>query len=615
MKRLLYIAICLTLCLAIAFAGLMIPSAAGAFYDEAELLEIKAHIEKDAGMSEYATVQGACTDGAYAYFAVQEYSTVILKYDLKTWKLKKKATVSGLGHANDMTYNAVRDIIVIANNNSEEDVLTILDPDSLTVNGTAKVTRKKTAKEIEQEKKDGKYDKKDYKVLKVYSVAYQEAQDRYVVGLSGSYNFAVLDKDFKVIKQYKGEKTGYTRQGCDCDDQYIYFTQSGGDNIVVIYDFGGKHVDTVTLKHSHEVENLFHVGSDFYLTLHYYGNSVRRAGFSDDTQIRFGVKFEPGSGTGKMQSVSVHYGEYTKLPKCTYKKPGYFFAGWQVRREYSGARLGRVLGGDKDEWKPEEELYDLTLLSDGAKVGKLTPIGDVTLTAFWIRDEYEVNFDPGTGEGWMEPETVGYRTVYTVPESQFTRYGYVFAGYAAQRDWDGRVYGYAAGSEKPRWLEPEDVDQAYYLMPGEEVSQLTYDGAVTLTAQFSTAYTFDEQQRTLLSYIGVDEDVVIPNPGGELHTIAGGAFSDNAVMRELTIPSTVDVIEQGAITRCTALQDVIFTEHFPNGFDSECIVGSGVQKLYLVIDGQPLLLGDYGGAYSALPIVRSAQAIRRCLAE
>lgn len=630
MKKIICAMTSLMLCCALTLA--VIPSyVTAAFYGSAELLEIKSHIEKDAGMSLYATVQGACTDGRYAYFAVQEYTTVILKYDMRNWKLVKKATVSDLGHANDMAYNTLEDVIVVANNNAREDVLTLLDPDSLTVIDTVEPMRKKTAKEKEQEKKEQEQaqkngnnsskenkteeteeekEKKDYKPLRVYSIAYQEAENRYVVGLSGSYNFAILDEKFKMVKQFKGVKTGYTRQGCDCDDDYIYFTQSDGDNIVVIYDYEGNYVDTVSLEHSHEVENLFHVDDDFYLTLHYYGNSVQRVGLSDATQIRFKVNYAPNGGSSKMEPTYVHYGEDTKLRKCAFKKPGYLFGGWRVTRNYNGTSLGVRNGAAQHEWLDPKDIYDYTLIKDEQKVAKLTRIGDVTATAFWISETYDVAFDSGSGEGWMDTDTVAYADAYEIPQCAFYRHGYVFVGYTAQRDADGRVYGYREGADRPRWLEPEDMAQAYVFSPGEQMTRMTYDGTVTFTAHFTIAFTYDEDQSTLLSYVGVDERVDIPNPSGRLRTIADGAFSDNAIMTELTIPGSVEVMERGAVTNCPSLHDVLFEEGLPASFDEECIVGSGTQEIYLIIGAQPMAIGAFTGGPTAGFIRDAAAAVQ-----
>ena len=560
------------------------------FFEKAELLQIKSHIEKDAGMGEYATVQGACTDGKFAYFAVQEYSTVILKYDMANWKLKKKATVPNLGHANDMAYNTKEKRLIVANNYAGSDILTILDPEKLEATGTVEVRRAKTA----QEKLQNPSDTKTYKVLNVYSIAYQEAQNRYIVGLSGSYNFAVLDEKFNVIKQYRGVNTGYTRQGCDCDDKYIYFIQSGTDNIVILYDYEGKYVKTVTLDHNHEAENIFHVDKDFYLTLHYYGNSVQRAGFSEKTQISFNVNFDAGGGEGEMKPLRVHFGEETKLSPCAYTKDGYFFSGWIAGRSYDGKTIGYQKGSDKREWLEEKKLYDYSLYEDGATVSRMTKIGEITLTAFWIKERYDILFDGGIGEGEMDSITADYDAVYVMPMNGFVKNGYLFSGFTAKRDCDGRVYGYLDGEERPRWLAPQDAVRLYHFREGEVIRSLTYDGAVTFTAEFTLAFTFDDSRRTLLSYVGIDENVEIPDPLMRLRTIAAGAFSGNTIMNDLTIPRTVDTLEDGAITDCSSLDTIRFIGHFPHSFGQNCVINSGEPLVYLVIDERSILVGFYG---------------------
>ena len=78
MKKIISAVICAVILISMIAA--CIPATAAEFYDTAELLELKEHIEDDAGMNEFATVQGACTDGTYAYFAIQGNSTSILKY-------------------------------------------------------------------------------------------------------------------------------------------------------------------------------------------------------------------------------------------------------------------------------------------------------------------------------------------------------------------------------------------------------------------------------------------------------------------------------------------------------------------------------------------------------
>ena len=615
MKRIIRSAVSFLLCVFLLAACLPVVSAgANEFYSTAELLKIKSHIEKDAGMTEYATVQGACTDGKYAYFAVQSGFTVILKYDLKTWKLKKKASVWGLGHANDMAYNSKEDIIVVANNYAEDDCLTFLDPDTLEVTGTVVPKAKKTAKEIKKEAEEKNIDEKKvekYKDLKVYSIAYDESRDKYVVGLSGTYDFALLDSKFKQTKKFKGVKTNYTRQGCDCDSDYIYFTQSDGSNAVVIYNYDGDQVDMISLGHTYEVENLFHVGKNYYLTLHYYGNYVHRVGFSDDTKITFTVHYEPGEGSGEMKDTEVHYGEDTKLRACTFTNPGYFFGGWQIRRDYDGKHMGFALGGDEREWLTPEDVYDPVLYRDKAKVAKLVKIGSATLTAFWINEYYGIYYDSDGADGWMAPDYVEYSEEYTLPANEYVKHGYIFSGYTAARECDGRVYGYAHGSDEPRWLRPDDVSREYYFLPGDKVRELSYDGDVIFTAQFTFAFIYDDNNENLLRYIGVDEIVDIPDAGGRLRNVASGAFENNGLMTELHVPASVKSVDRGAVTGCDNLRAVYFEEGFPERFDSEAVTASGSPFVYEVRDGVELCLGFLHDKYNAELIRINAAAFER----
>ena len=606
MKRFLRIMICPLLIASMIAAMLPFAAAASGFYSTAELLEIKSHIEKDADMGTFATTQGACTDGVYAYFAVQSGSTVILKYNMSTWELRKKAAVSGLGHANDMAYNPNRKLLVVANNDSEDDCLTLVDPDSLKVKGTVTPYEEKTAKQIKKEAQEkgvkvGEIDKK--RKLKVYCVAYNAARDNYVVGLSGSYKFALLNGDFKLIRKFDGVNTGLMRQGCDCDDDYIYFAQSGGSNAVVVYNYSGDKVGMTSLNHSHEVENLFHVGDSFYLTLHYYGNFVHRVGLSDKTQIRFTVRYDSAGGTGQMKNSSVHYGTPTKLRKNAYKKPGYFFGGWTVRRGNDGKYIGYRLGSQKREWLDANEMNAPAIYADESKVAKLVKFGGAILTATWINERYEIDFDSDSGDGWMASASVEYDEYYSLPPNSFVRQGYIFSGYSASRDIDGRVFGYREGSDSLEWLRPEDIGRTYLFAQGENISRMTSDGRVVFTAHFTFAFRYNDSMDTLTGYIGNEELVEIPNAEGKLRTIGSGAFSDKT-MRELRIPSSVRTIEKDAVSGCKELEAIYFVNSLPESFDHSAVSDSGSPMVYLVRGGMVLCLGFYADRHSA-PLILS----------
>ena len=562
------------------------------FYTTAELLDIKEHIENDADMDKYATAQGACTDGRYAYFAVQQNGTTILKYDMRSWKLvDSKQYGSVLGHANDMTYNPTRNLILVANNGPEYNVLTGIDPDTLEIRGAATIK------------------------LDIYSIAYNPDRDIYVVGISGGYKFAFLNNRFKVIKKFKGVETVYTRQGGDCDEDYIYFAQSGGDNAVVIYDYDGKYVDIISLGNDDEVENIFHVGKSFYTTMHYYGNSVHRLGLSDSTQIRFNVYYDKGEGYGEMKPTSVHYGERTPLRANSLTRAEYFFGGWRARRSADGKYLGYRKFGRTSEWLNKEDVYEYALYDDGESVAETVKFGSVTMSPFWIRENYEIRYDPGGAEGWMPDATVGYYDKYVIPENGFEMSGYVFAGFTAYRDYDGKTYGFRRNAQVPEWLYDEDLFKPVEFRPGQSIQRMTYDGTVVLKPVFRFAYTFNEDNTTLLEYIGIDETVNIPNRSGQLHTIATGAFKDNAIFTEITVPETVERMEPESISNCSLLRKVTFRDNFPDDYAIDAVTDCDSPAICVDYGGRAYTLGYAAGKTDAQIMLLNAGSLRLALSE
>ncbi len=568
------VALMITLCILIP-ANMLTTDAKQNFYNTATTASIKENIEKDAGYGDYATAQGSCTDGKYAYFAINNGYTTILKYNVNTWKLKKKSDSMYIGHANDMAYNKDKDYIVIANNAPDYNVITFLDPDTLEIIGTKKIK------------------------LKIYSIAYNEERNQYVVGISGTYNFAILDSKFKVVKKFKGYDSGYLRQGADCDDDYLYFVQSGGGgNIIVIYDWSGKLVDTVSVDKSLEIENIFHVKNTFYITLHHYGNYVYRIGINDKTAIKYKIEFDSNGGYGEMDSITVTYGKSKKLPDCTYQKDGYIFGGWIVKRDSYKTYYGKKTPYSKNEWLKEDDIYEYTLYEDNKKVSKTTNVGDVTATAFWISETYRVYYDSNGGDGYIPLQVVGYDEEFALQKNVLTKSGYNFAGWTAQREYDGKIYGYKKNKDEPKWLNEKDVHKKYVFEDCEAVSKLTFDEGVTFSAVWQSAFIFTDKDTVLSTYIGTDEDVVFPYAYDKVEVIAKEAFADNSIMKSVTIPSTITTIEQNAFSNCSQLSDIYFDHSIPKKVDKTAFDSPNLEKCYLITDTQNVFLGFYLNSYS-----------------
>lgn len=575
MKQFLRFVFCAVLCLAVAAANLCFVSAADKFDSKAEMLQLKSHIEDDAGQNAYSPVQGACTDGRYAYFAVTKTTTTIVKYDLRTWEYVSKQNIINMGHSNDMTYNSDKNYIVVANNKPYYDYVTLIDPDTLDVI------------------KDVKIDEE------IYAIAYNPKRKSYVVGISGGYDYAILDSDFKLTEKFKGVNTGYTRQGCDCDDDYVYFVQSGGRNNIAVYDYSGKHIANIPMTNTDEAENMFHVGRDYYVSMYYYGSSVHRVGFSDSTRIRYTVSYDSNGGEGAMAVTSVHYGESTPLRRNAYTRDGYFFAGWTVQRDSDGRYLGYAEDSDDYGWLSHDEIDRYFYYGDGQSISKTVDFGGIKLCVHWINERYGVDFSSGGGYGELDSVSVGYSDEFTLPESPFGKEGYIFDGYVASRDTDGKVFGYREGRGTPEWLSPSELSSEYIFREGDSLSKLTEDGRVTFEARYKFAYTFGEDGSTLVEYVGVDEKVNIPSNEGELRTLAEGAIKDNSVMTELYIPASVSSLQRDAVTNCPKLRSVYFEGSLPEEFDSESVSGSDSPAAYKLFNGQAFCIGFFADKSNA----------------
>lgn len=556
-------------------ANIITADAAEGFYDVATTVSIKNHIEKDGGLGNNATVQGACTDSEYAYFAINTGYTTLLKYNVKTWEFVKKSSGNNLGHANDMTYNPYLDKLIVAHNSPDYDTISFVDPDTLAVVDTQKIDHK------------------------IHSISYNAKHNKYVVGLSGSYDFVTLDNSFEEVDKFKGYESGFLRQGGDCDDNYLYFVQSGGGgNIIVIYDWSGNLIDTVSVNKSLEIENIFHVGNTVYTTLHYYGNYVHRIGISDKTAIKYNVKFDANGGSGSMDSISVTYGKEKALPACTFEKENYTFGGWIMERDSYEKTLGKKTPYSKSEWLKPESVYEYSLFKDKSKVSKTTNIGNVTAKAFWIANEYQVNYDANGGEGTIPSRTVGYNEVFKIEEHNMSKQGYVFTGWTAQRDYDGKIYGYLKDKDTPAWLKPKHVSKPYIFSDSQEVSKLTYDGDVTFSAHWQLAFNFSKDGTELNSYIGIDEEVIFPESYNKVSKICDEAFADCHTIHSVTIPKSVDTIGKNVFMNCEKLRQIRFDTKLPENVDNTAFNTQYAKRCYLSNGKEDIFIGLYTGSYS-----------------
>ena len=149
-----------------------------------------------------------------------------------------------LNHANDITYNSKLDLLVVAHNNPNRTHISFVNPETLEITET---------KVIE---------------YKIYCIDYNAKTDTYVIGLSGGQTFRIVDADFKAVSdvfQPTEQTSGYTTQGCACDENYIYFVLYN-KNVITVYNWRGEFVTLVTLNiGSIEPENISVAGDALYV--------------------------------------------------------------------------------------------------------------------------------------------------------------------------------------------------------------------------------------------------------------------------------------------------------------------------------------------------------------
>lgn len=210
-----------------------------------------AEIAKDGN---YKVMQGAATDGTYLYYcienqALEAHESYIYKVDIATGKVVKRSKSLQLDHSNDMTYHPLRNQLIVVHNAPNRKLISFVDVTTLEKVETINIGRE------------------------IFCMAYNLERDQYVVGLSGGQTFCVLNNNFEYVREYSPvASTGYTTQGMTCDENFLYFAQSGA-NVVVVYDWDGYQVDVVPIEFTNiETENICIVGNDIYIGFYRSGN-------------------------------------------------------------------------------------------------------------------------------------------------------------------------------------------------------------------------------------------------------------------------------------------------------------------------------------------------------
>lgn len=211
---------------------------------------------------QYDTVQGGCSDGTYAYYVLYNRNVEkckIAKVKLSNMKVVKVSGVLNIAHGNDMTYNSSTKRLMVTHTEVDTKRISIINPSTLKVEKSVDV-------EIPA-KLTGVSDKELKNVKGFCGIAYNAKRKQYVTFLKSTGDLMILDSNFNPVSYIKPQnKSTLTKQGMDVTDDYILLGYSGATNIIMVYTWDGELVSKINLKKGYELENIYHVGSQYYAT-------------------------------------------------------------------------------------------------------------------------------------------------------------------------------------------------------------------------------------------------------------------------------------------------------------------------------------------------------------
>ena len=231
---------------------------------------IAAYVKNDRNLNsqgDFTAAQGAATDGTYFYNVLKKndngYETdIIVKSKVSDYSQVKVSEVMKLDHANDMTYDSKRNLLVIPNMLGK--IITRIDPETLTIDSQVDAPLPGTP----------------------WAIAYNATRDCYVVAAGGrlcitNENF-VPKTSFPTVSSSKPQ----VGQGMDADDNFIYMPLSPSSegnkyNVIMVYDWDGNFVREIPLEITIESETILHFEDQYYMNFNVSGGGrVSDLGFA-----------------------------------------------------------------------------------------------------------------------------------------------------------------------------------------------------------------------------------------------------------------------------------------------------------------------------------------------
>ncbi len=506
----------------------------------------------------YINLQGSCSDGEYVYYVFfvadkyeipdgddkddkddvikdpvglcilcgyfdeeDKFVTKKIRYTNEMVAPNCLSSADELKHGNDITYNEVRDELVI---------LCCKDGyHNLAYSFDAAYFRDET---------DAIPDATRHELsCMISNIAYNRKHNKYVGGVLGDTNYFVFfDSEFHItgiLNETNKLKNDVGRQAIYCDDNYLYVTYNISDtadttttkeNVLCIFDWSGKLLKEINL----DINRVYNNNNDLLGFYELEGitmlNDKVLLGFNcyfdtpnDDVKARvahfyqydlasefFSVKYCMDNSTDnistyindpEIKTQNILHGLQTKTLKHTYKKNGYLLTGWNVYSVATGK--WRYYNESTKSWGwytagSEPEGYVKAVYDDGVTVSQTVSAGNqVLFCAVWAEtDKFYVSFDSngGTGEKPVLDHVV-HGTSTPLPKCTFKKDKIKFKGWNAYAEETGKwYYKHVTTGDKGWYTEGEQPDgyMKYVYSDGASIKQTVSKGShVTFYAMWN----------------------------------------------------------------------------------------------------------------------------------
>ena len=237
---------------------------------------------------EMKNVQGAATDGTYAYFYITNSNRkgavgsssanygVIWKINPKNGTVIATGPVLSVGHGNDICYDPTTGMLLLAWGGVDSSLVTAIDPETLKPTEVYDLGGKTVYGE------DGSL----ISGATFYGLTYNAELGLFIGATSSTYASSTESAFWLLSWDREGEgkiegvielaSQSYTKQGIDSDGRYIYHTYSTGTGassraVIRVFDYEGNLVRTFNVPYPDSSTNTIEIETVFFIDGKLYG--------------------------------------------------------------------------------------------------------------------------------------------------------------------------------------------------------------------------------------------------------------------------------------------------------------------------------------------------------